>query len=346
VLGDARRMLHRRSFIAAFAVFLLSFVASSRASAQSISVAHEASLQRLDASGQPAPKRALFLNPEAINAQDCRDDQRIRLAVEMSGFQANAVVQIWASTGSDCSTATNRESPTAPCWEIVPAVPLQPTTNVDLPVRALLSPAADDASCGTVDLTMIDVQILMFAPGAYDAPIVAKHVSIIADTIGPEPPRAAISAGNGRARVEIRASNELVSISSMTAYCDRSAAADSCTSTTLVPGSDPPKDPIFECGNVPGSGATTFFTEPLENGASHVVAVAARDAFGNLGPLSTFTCVTPSPDAETQVGSLDEPTGCAVGAIGGSQTGRGGALAVVVALGLVVVGRRRAGQPR
>lgn len=345
VLCGARRMPYRFStIIAAFAASFLTLVATSRASAQTIDVAEETSLARLDASGKPIAKRSLSLNPEGINAQDCRDDQKIRLPIEMSGFQANARVEIWASLGADCASAPNRNPTTGACWNLFPAVPLQPVTNVDVPVRALLSPTKDESQCGKVDLTKIDVQVLYFAPGNDTTADLSKHVTIVADTVGPSPPHAAISGGNGRARIDIAPTGTISDVTSTTAYCEKSASPNACESTTLVPGAEPPVDPSFECGSIVGSVGSTFFTDPLENGTNHVVAVAARDAFGNLGPLSSVTCATPSPDAETQVQSLDEP-GCAIGAIARSHSRGGGATSMlVVALGVLLASYRRRGR--
>lgn len=348
VLRDARRMLHRLStLVAAFAISFLSLVVTSRASAQSITVANEASLARVDASGEQIRKRPLSLNPEAINAQDCREDQKIRLPIELTGFQPTAKLEIWASLGADCSSAPNREPVTGSCWSLFPDVPLQMQTNLDLPVRALLSPTSDESQCGKVDLTVIDVQILYFAPGNYEAPVISKHVTFTADTVGPEPPRAAINAGNGRARIALVPTAEFSGIVSTTAYCEKSASPDACTSTALVPGAEPPADPSFECGKMIGaSTGATLFTDPLENGTNHVVAIAAGDNFGNLGPLSTVTCVTPSADAETRVQGLDEPTGCTMGAIGGSHRRAGGAGSALVAVLGLVLARRRAKEAR
>jgi hypothetical protein len=186
----------------------------------------------------------------------------------------------------------------------------------------------------------LDVQILYFAPGDRDTAILSKTVTIIADTIGPLPPRASVSAGNGRARIDIQPSSDLVDLTALTAFGEKSSSSDACNATALSSGSEP--DPAFACGRVEGSTGSVLFTDPLENGTNHVVAVAARDSFGNVGPLSSLTCTTPSPDAETGAGSLDEPTGCAVSATGaradlGSRLG----LAIAIALGLSMVRARR-----
>jgi hypothetical protein len=350
VLGGARRMSLRRlpfprsiPLVVAFAVVLLLLVAlPSRASAQTITVTQETSLARLDASGQQIAKRPVSLNPEAINARDCREGQRIRFPVVMTGFQPHAVVQVWASTGSDCAIPMNRAGDAAPCWSVVPSVPIQANVMVDVPVRALLSPTADETACGTVDLTTIDVQVLMFSNADADTAIVSKHVTIVADTVGPEPPTASIFAGNGRARVEVRAlGGGIQSIAGVKAYCEKSAAPNACVAAGLVPRDEP--DPTKECGSVVGSTGSTFFTDPLGNGENHAVAVAAMDAFGNVGPLSTIACTVPSPDAETKVQSLEEPTGCAIGAA--TRRARGGAFAAFALLGasvLAIARRRRA----
>lgn len=332
MLGGPRRMSRRRSsFIPAFAFFLLSLLLTSRASAQVLTLAQENSLPRLDANGQAVAKRPLFLHPEAINGQDCRDDQRIRFPIQMSGFEPTAVVQIWASTGADCKSAPNRDAEAGMCWRLVDGnLPLQADIAVDVPVRKLVSPTAEETACGSVDLTTVVVQILMFSPADYSSPVATKSLEIFADTIGPDPPRAAVTPGNGRARVDIRSVSGLDTTSSVTAFCERSSSLESCSGTSLLPGRD--ADPALECGSVVGSTGSVFFTGPLENGANHVVAVAARDAFGNLGPLSSVACTTPSPDAETKVQSLDEPTGCAVTATGARSDAGGGS--ITLALGI------------
>lgn len=161
-------------------------LASTSARAQTISIANEPSLVRLDASGTFVVKRDLTLNPEGVSRQDCLDDQRIRFPLLLAGFQPNATFAAWASvSGVDCAEPTNRTGANPRCWQIAQPIPLRPTTVVDLRVRGLMSgappaspsaPVADDGICGKVDLTTIDVQFLYFAPA--DMAVAAAKTSV------------------------------------------------------------------------------------------------------------------------------------------------------------------------
>jgi hypothetical protein len=62
-------------------------------------------------------------------------------------------------------------------------------------------------------------------------------------------------------------------------------------------------DSKFECGNLTGDtgqsvDADSFGGKPLQNGTQYAVAVAATDAFGNVGPLSDVKCETPAPTTD------------------------------------------------
>jgi len=162
--------------------------------AQEISIANEASLPRVDASGSLLEKRSIALDPERVSDSDCVDDQRIRFTLILSDYAVNATVQAWASSsGQDCSQATNRSGSTAQCWRLVDGViPLMPQQNVDIPVRRIMSgagsfsPTAPDATvnvCGKVGLSSISVEFLYFDPGNVSAAAVNHTVAVTIDTI-------------------------------------------------------------------------------------------------------------------------------------------------------------------
>ena len=320
-------------------------LASTSAHAQTISVANEQSLARLDANGAPVTKRALTQTPEGVSRQDCLDDQRIGVALVLAGFQANATVSAWASvSGVDCAEPTNRTGATPLCWRIAESIPLQPAAEVDLPVRGLMSgappaspsaPIADDSICGKVDLTTIDVQFLYFAPADMAVAAAKKSIGITVDTIGPTAP-SGIGVLPGDARVSVEWDPPSNPIAGMNVYCEPSP------SSLLVPGTTPTRDfdTRLRCGNVAGSGASTAVVtqladgSPLTNGRAFTFAVSAVDAFGNTGPLSGGFAATPAPaPAESKGGG-----GCSVNGTAPWST-HAGALAAGL---LAVLAARRA----
>jgi hypothetical protein len=82
-------------------------------------------------------------------------------------------------------------------------------------------------------------------------------------------------------------------------YCDPPAgrgpdtdAGTTCSSASLLAGDSPPSG--FDCGSTTG-GDNEAETSPLTNGIAYTVAVAGRDTFYNVGPLSSTVCETPEP---------------------------------------------------
>src|SRR5262249_28005066 len=153
------------------------------------------------------------LTPEAVNLQDCVDDQLIRFTLLMSGFEAQASVQAWASnSGADCKTSTNRSGGVQVCWKLLDTnISLQTTVDVDIPVRQIMSGAppfdaqskrnATASACGQVDLSTISVQFLYFKPGDSATATQAKNIDITVDTVGPEPP-SGLTALPGNTRIQ------------------------------------------------------------------------------------------------------------------------------------------------
>lgn len=143
-------------------------------------------------------KRGLQYTPEGVNYEDCLEDQEIEFPLQMSGFDPNATVQVWASTnGTDCSAQTARTGGYQLCWQLITGIPLQLTVPVYIKVRDIMagaSPASptalrrDVGICGLVDLNTISVQFLYFPPGNPSQASSSQTVTIQVDTVGPAPP--------------------------------------------------------------------------------------------------------------------------------------------------------------
>jgi hypothetical protein len=393
-----------------------------------ITVVNEASLVRTDANGNTIQKRPLTLNPEAVNFQDCVDNQNILFTLQETGFEANAQIQQWASNGGDCTQQTARSGGVQTCWQLGSNIALQPTVTVSIPVRKIMSGAIpnsptapnDSASvCGTVDLSTISVQFLYFSPGQPATAASNQTVSVIVDTVGPDPPtglsalpgntRIAVSWNNisGGAAVDDAGSQStggtgggLTALTGVNVFCDPAQGGATptpgtpvCTTVPNVVDAGPDADASTEdagttqvctdggsptssseCGSVNlstsdggkiqpttdfinkfGCGSITGNTgnqvvagsvggQPLVNGTRYAVAVAATDAYGNLGPLSDVVCETPAPTTDfwntyKQDGG-DAGGGCAVGPAD-LPLGTLSVLATIAALGASSLRRRR-----
>lgn len=214
------------------------------ASAQTISIVQEASLPRLDREGKSVVKRALQLSPEAVNLQDCIDDQQIRFPLQMGGYAANALVEAWASnSGADCKLPQYRTGTTKQCWKVA-AISLTPTPLVDIAVRKIMmgatpaGPLAEDVTdkiCGSVDLATISLHFIYLPPGVTEASL-AKTIGVVVDTVGPAPP-SGLTAKPGNTRIQVGwvnisggdpdsgATGGLTELTGVKVYCDVAGAA-------------------------------------------------------------------------------------------------------------------------
>lgn len=217
--------------------------------AQSITIAQEQSLPRVDGSGASVGKRPTNLDPEAVSNQDCIDDQRIRFSLTLDGFQPNASLQAWASVGGTCTELTQRQGGTQVCWPLVSGIPLQTTTQVDIPVRAIMAGAPPgsaasllqgDEMCGQIDLTSVSVSFLYFAPGQPGTAATSKNITVKVDTVGPEPPTG-LKTLPGNTRVHIQWDNVsgeggVAALTGVNLYCEAAGVAPAVTteaSTTI-----------------------------------------------------------------------------------------------------------------
>lgn len=319
---SSRRLLFFVTLVVGVAVWL---AFPRAASAQTITIVQATSLPRVNAKNEPVPKRALNLNPEGVSYQDCKDDQRIVYALQMSGFEVNANVEAWASvSGASCEQQTSRVGPTAVCWKLAASIPLSTINNVYLPVRTIMSGAgpggatALDASeniCGQVDLTTIVVQFLYFKPGQPAVPAVKVPSEIRVDTVGPPAVNVTgILPGNGRVVVQFAAvgtnsdaggtgssAGGVVEQAEIRVYCApaETTSASPGTTTTVcneVDASDPDAAPE-------DAGCTEVTTD---GGASAAAACGSSAFVGADGQP-----VTPDAefDAKYRCGRIIGPTG-------------------------------------
>ena len=173
----AARVIPRR--LVALALTLSAVIGFARpALAQSINIVNQASLPRLDKDGKPIQKRPQTLTPEGVSFQDCIDDQQILFTLQMGGFEANAVIEAWASIGQDCKAPTARGGNAQLCWQVSDTIPLSTVADVRIPVRNIMAGAppgkpievvpgqvVDESVCGKVNLANVSIQFLYFPPG-------------------------------------------------------------------------------------------------------------------------------------------------------------------------------------
>lgn len=242
------------------------------ARAQAITILQSASLPRLDADGKSVKKRALNLTPEGVNQADCLANQQIQFPLSLAaGYDPQGHYEVWASTGADCSDVTQRTSTTARlCWPLIGSIPLQPTTTVNIPVRAIMAGAppytpvapadpGDATMCGKVELINVNVQFMYFPP-AQTSTSTKTPVTIQIDTVGPAPPTVTrVLPGNQRIKIEINnggtstddagnttTGSGLTSNTGLKMYCDKSTgtttAEPECTQVPVDAGDDSGED--------------------------------------------------------------------------------------------------------
>jgi uncharacterized protein (TIGR03382 family) len=293
-----RGTLRRFRFLLAFVLTFAAMLGSARlAQAQaSITIVNESSLPRLDKDGKTVAKRRLALSPEGVSLQDCVDDQKIRFTLQMSGFEQNAEIQVWAAIGQDCKQATLRGGGTQQCWRVLDGtVSLQQTISVDIPVRRIMAGAppfqplaAQETAdafldrCGKVNLANVAVQFLYFAPGNPTTAASSKDVAVQVDTVGPLPP-SGLSVLPGDTRIAVRWNN-------ISGAGGDSGAAGGLTELTGV---------NVYC-DVAGAGETTVPAEPI---CREEPVEAGPDADPDAGQQTVQVCedggtiTTPSNDA-------------------------------------------------
>ncbi len=98
--------------------------------------------------------RPLAFNPLGVNFQDCVDDMTLEFRLTGCGFNGSALVQVWASTSSDCTQPADRgNGASSVCWLVSQgSIPnqLSGSLNYDIPVRNIVGPQALSPSPTTI----------------------------------------------------------------------------------------------------------------------------------------------------------------------------------------------------
>jgi hypothetical protein len=341
-----------------FLVATFAFVATTMfglpiAHAQTISVVNEASLPRLNKNRNTIQKRSLTLTPEAVNLQDCIDDQLIRFTLQMAGFEVNASVQAWASnSGQDCKVETARGGGVQTCWPLLDReIALQTTIDVDIPVRKIMSgappfrssaPDATENACGKVNLSTISVHFLYFAAGNTSTATQAKTIAVTVDTVGPSPP-SGLTALPGNTRVQVSwvnisggsgdggATGGLTELTGVKVYCDPAGSAPASSTPTTT-------EPACHDEEVDAGDASTTTIEVCDDaGTSSTTGTTAATSGCTSANFvkSDGTRIFPTADfnAKYECGSIAGNTGTTVVAssVGGAPLANGTTYAVAVA---------------
>lgn len=79
--------------------------------------------------------------PSWISHSDCAQNIIVRVPLTMSGLPTSDVLQVWASSGADCTQGVNRSGTTQQCWQVVSGgiAPAQAVT-VDIRAQDIVAP--------------------------------------------------------------------------------------------------------------------------------------------------------------------------------------------------------------
>lgn len=80
------------------------------------------------------PSRTSAYNPLWINYSDCQQDAQINFTLTMSEEWKSTTLEVWASTGVDCTDVAQRTGASPGCWNVFKEAP---TTGTSYPVKLL-----------------------------------------------------------------------------------------------------------------------------------------------------------------------------------------------------------------
>jgi MYXO-CTERM domain-containing protein len=297
------------------------------------------------------------LSPHGIDYQDCIDDQTLRFTVTLTGFTGESL-QVWASQSADCTQdAARGVGAPATCWVVGAGLaglvtPSPLTEMLDVRVEDLVGwqsapPGAPGyqrlgPSACIVQPTFTAVPLtLYFIPvvgDSFESGAAALTYTVGTDLVGPPAP-AGVSLGDGAGLFVVdwtaNADSDTVGYDIL---LDPLPGATVDASATSACGAFPAS--VVRAGaaglTVPGESAGTYTITGLSSSARYAVAIAAVDAYGNLGPPSVALCDQPGAAAPGAAGASG--CACALGAPGapGAST-----FAVVPVLALVSASLRR-----
>jgi hypothetical protein len=215
-------------FVVRCLVLVAVLLLSSTALAEGVVVvAQPRSLARVDPQGTPVEKRPRDRKPEGISHQDCVDDQRVRFSLQLTGFEGEAGLDVWAGPALvDCAAEEARSGREPKCTRLFDRVVVEPALVLDVPVRALVSvaaaraPTTDRDVCSGVDLTTVAVHFLASSESTEVSPAARAKVTIEIDTVGPPPPNGLDTRpANGRIALSWENIDAPGGISAVRAYC-------------------------------------------------------------------------------------------------------------------------------
>jgi len=318
--------------------------------------------------------------PNWINLDDCLKDEVINFGIQVTGMGSQSY-GLMAFVGSSCDVPENRTGTNPTCYRVTEShTATYPNTTVPVRVRDIIA-AVKGTGFATVDggtgsdpgsnpsgeggagsgtdnglcsglLHPTDFTVYFMLVNSNNEEPTENYMGANwpgqVDLTGPDAPTVN-SAGKGENTLVVNWTIDLETpVGEMDAfgiYCNPPAGkgpdvdgGTNCENGVLVPGDPPPMENL--CGEAPGTGSSRE-TNPLTNGVSYTVAVAGRDTFYNVGPLSNTVCETPEPvtgffEAYRAAGGQAGGGFCAVNA-GRSVTG---ALFAAFALAAFVVRRR------
>lgn len=318
--------------------------------------------------------------PNWVNLNDCTNDEVINFDIQVTGTGSQSY-GLMAFVGSSCDVPANRTGTNPTCFKVTEShTATYPNTRVPIRVRDIIAAvkgtgfatvdggvatdAGSDAGgeggagSGTGDdlcsglLHPTDFTVYFMLVNSNNEEPTENYMSANwpgqVDLTGPSAPTLN-SAGKGENTLVVNWTIDLETpVGEMDAfgiYCNPPAskgpdtdAGTNCDPGVLIPGAPPPMENL--CGEAPGTGSSRQ-TDALTNGVSYTVAVAGRDTFYNVGPLSNTVCETPEPvtgffEAYRAAGGKAGGGFCAVNA-GRSATG---ALFAALALACFVARRR------
>lgn len=215
------------------------------ARAQSITALLAQSPPRFTPTGASVEKRALALRPEGISLRDCQEGLEVEYSLQVSGFVAGQVLQVWAGT-ADCANQDNRlGATTQKCWQVVQSKAPGQLVVFRVPVRSMLyglypdrAPLAtaivpnDPAVCGTVDLQTLQLYFLLVQGVEVKGQL---KLDVQADTVGPARlDGLSLLPGNARIHARWNAIGEggLSDLTGVRMYCAPTSSADASVTTT------------------------------------------------------------------------------------------------------------------
>jgi hypothetical protein len=257
------------------------------------------------------------LQPNQVNRTECLADDFIRYPITVAGITSDVDLEVWA--GSNCEALDNRASNSATCWLVFEDASPE-SMNVDIRAQDVITGSLDKgaytnpgsgtaAACDEGESSPRSVTLNFFLVDGSDEvkgkPATAPAVEF--DLLGPEPP-SGIKAGVGEESLVVTFDaggdddETDDDVSKYYVYCDVAGAGvggagtsdpSGCASSVLIPDQAPPD--ANRCGSTTKTSEEVQTDDDLENGTLYAVGIAAVDAYGNPGKLSSLACATPEP---------------------------------------------------